>query len=268
MNNSRFTFRKIATITWIFRILLGLLILCALWLYFTDSGQVFLARLIGTEGAPSMMPFHDSKAEQAAAEKLEALGVLVVRDPPDRRVTTVNFCEKQAPPEAFEQLAKLSRVKAILLGSSGITDDQLRHLSQLQHLSSLTLHGTPITDAGLRHLTALKSLEALHLVDTKITDAGLESITKIPKLSILDLSGTRVTDQGIAELASLQHLTYLLLSRTSVTDTALKELKKFPALTRIVLYQTRISEETIGVLKRAKSQWTINYDGEKTIPRE
>ena len=88
--------------------------------------------------------------------------------------------------EQLAVLAKLERfgpgivmaqgnVKLLSLGSTEVSDAELRDIGRLVYLERLDLEGTRITDAGVAELAKLKRLRFLSLSMTNITNAGLAS---------------------------------------------------------------------------------------------
>ena len=67
-------------------------------------------------------------------------------------------------------------VKLLSLGSTEVTDVELRDVGQLEYLERLDLESTHITDAGLPSLSSLKRLRFLSLSMTNTSDAGLAAL--------------------------------------------------------------------------------------------
>lgn len=165
-----------------------------------------------------------------------------------------------------------SRVRIVLLASTGISDAALPHLAHLRieeldlyrthvtgqglvHLEGLplrrlTLTSTAIDDDSLRHLARLR-LDVLLASDTGITDAGVRWLRPLP-VRRLDLSRTKITDKGLAALASLERLEYLDLSFTGLVGTGLDDLERAPRLRELVLSGTRVPGELIERLQAAR----------------
>jgi len=76
-------------------------------------------------------------------------------------------------------------VVGVDLGSTEITDFDLRHLKEFSCLQVVYLSYTSITDTSLEKLKALKGLRALVLVCTRITDAGMEDLRQaLPRTAV------------------------------------------------------------------------------------
>jgi len=191
-------------------------------------------------------------AEQRAAEALRELGVLVIAEPPDRQVTSVNFRGRPFDETVAQLVADLFRLQSINLADSELADEQLQHLSELSELSSLVLAGTALSDEGLAHLRGLKHLESLLIPDTKITNGGLRHVAAIGSVAILDLSDTAVDDQGLKHLLPLGRLHHLLLVGNDITDAGIKTLEGMPDLRRLTLLgNTKVTQEALRALIRA-----------------
>jgi hypothetical protein len=124
------------------------------------------------------------------------------------------------------QLRGLTKLSALHLTGSDITDSGLSHLEGLTELSELHLGFTQATDSAIARVSGLAKLSDLNLRGTRITDAGLSHLTGLTKLSTLDLVGTRITDAGLAHLKSLSNLKTLEVRDTHITDAGARELQK------------------------------------------
>jgi len=102
--------------------------------------------------------------------------------------------------EGLKELAKLKRLKVLLLVKTNITDAGLREMAKLPELRSLTISGADITNVGLKELAKLPSLVKLGLPATQITDEGLKELAKLKDLYDVNLKGTKVTEAGVAQL--------------------------------------------------------------------
>ena len=61
----------------------------------------------------------------------------------------------------------------------------MENLSALSKLQALTLRGTQVSDAGLEHLKTLTNLGTLDLVGTRVTPRGADALQKaLPKCKI------------------------------------------------------------------------------------
>ncbi len=229
-----------------------LIIVGILWMCFTDQGQRMLGNIANKGFREAVFGLGGTQAEAEAAAVLEKCGVIVIKEQPDQRATSLNFGNFLNPDdETLKQFTKLRHLLSVNLARVKINDEQLAYLSNLKNMSSLVLNATPVTDAGMVHLAGLPSLNALHLSNAKITDKGLEQIARISSLRILDISNTNISDQGMKYLANLENLDWLLIRGTKITDAGLSELNSLTDLKRLNLTKDmKISPEAILLLKR------------------
>jgi hypothetical protein len=208
---------------------------------------------------------HDKAAERAATEKLRKLKILVITEPPDKRVMSVNFCGIKVDDDMLALLDDFPDLLSLNMADCNITGDQLRHVAGLTELASLVLANTQIDDDGLAHFAQLKKLESLHLRDTKISDTGLDHVASLGALKVLDLQKTKVTDAGMKKLRALKGLKWLLISDTAVTDAGLEHLAAIKSLGRLTAVGTKITQAGVTKLKRAIP--ALHVDTELNLPR-
>jgi hypothetical protein len=285
-------------------VLLVLVIGAILWIALTEKGTLLLDNFQKV-GVRAFFQTDNPDREREASNQLKDQGYIVAPSPPVIPVTTVNFCEKPATPEALEQLAYCTNLKALLLNGTGVHDDQLQCLSNLSQLTSLVLNSNPITDAGLKHLVqydaltlaALLSIAALVLLalglsmkkygwKTWVAMAALFAglvlyvvcwtpsfLMSGPKsVSDLHLAGTDVGDAGLKSLAKLSKLSILNLSKSKVTDEGMETLQSLPELANLLLDETAVTDAGLKAianfpaLKRLSLyQSKVTPDGVKTL---
>ena len=102
--------------------------------------------------------------------------------------------------KGINEVAKLKRLRRLLLVKTGITNAGLRDLATLPELLSVTISGSDITDAGLKELAKLRQLEELGLPATPVTDQGLKELAKLKNLYSINLKGTKVAKVGVTAL--------------------------------------------------------------------
>jgi len=217
-----------------------------LWMRFTPQGRNLAARLLPTGATEAQV-----EAEQQSAEALRQAGLLVISEPPEKRVTSVNFRSQAIDDHLFARLQDLFRLQSLDLGDSNAADRHMDIVGRLTTLGCLVLNGTDVTDAGLAQLTGLSELEALHVKNVNVTNHGLVDVAQMTNLAILDLSNNSVTDAGLAHLAPLGRLQWLLLENTEVTDAGLEHLAKIPSLRRVTLLETQVTGAGVQRLKAA-----------------
>jgi len=78
------------------------------------------------------------------------------------------------------------------------TDEVLREqLSELTHLESLMIMSSRITDEGLRHLQRSPNLKGLDLFGERITGSCLRYLHKSAQLKVMSASSSKFTDTGL-----------------------------------------------------------------------
>jgi len=112
----------------------------------------------------------------------------------------VFFSKLNINDQGLKELAKLKRLRRLLLVKTDITDAGLREMAKLPELVSLTISGSDITSAGLKEVANLPNLVKLGLMASEITDEGLQELAKLKNLFDLNLGGTKVTKAGVAAL--------------------------------------------------------------------
>jgi hypothetical protein len=112
----------------------------------------------------------------------------------------VFFSKLSINDEGLKELAKLKRLRSLLLVKTDITDAGLRELAKLPELLSLTISGSDITSVGLKELANVPNLQTLGLMASQVTDEGLQELAKLKNLDELNLGGTKVTKAGVAAL--------------------------------------------------------------------
>jgi hypothetical protein len=101
----------------------------------------------------------------------------------------------------IRRLGRLSNLEIwVLKETRRITGASLIVARRMTKLRALGLDGSSITDDGIQALGPHPSLEYLSLEMTLITDQSLEYIKRMPKLKHLDVMNTRVTEEGVDAL--------------------------------------------------------------------
>ncbi len=205
-------------------------------------------------------------AEKNFAAQLQALGAIVILDSQQKHVATVNLSLIQGEDandqfaEALDMLPSFTRLGALDLSRTSITNSQTSVLGELTNLKSLTLNGTIVSDATLQHLSPLGQLEALNLVGTKVTNDGLTALTPLRRLKLLDLSGTEVVG-GLEALGPLRELEWLLLRNISLDPEALAPLISplcIPKLRKLSLDNTNLTDHDVQRLRDARPQLGVH----------
>jgi uncharacterized membrane protein/mono/diheme cytochrome c family protein len=147
------------------------------------------------------------KADEAAIQKLKALGAVVIPVAQNSHYLSANF------------------ITAVF------TDKDLHFLAQIKdQLIWLKLGNTKITDSALTFVSKLTNLTRLYAENTGISDKGIAQLKTLAQLKYLNITGTKITAGGIMQLKDLKSLQQLFLYKTGVTGNDYAGLKKiFPA---------------------------------------
>jgi mono/diheme cytochrome c family protein len=148
------------------------------------------------------------KAEEAAIQKLKALGVVVIPVAQNSNYLSANF------------------ITAIF------TDKDLQLLEPLkEQLIWLKLGNTKISDSGLNVISKLSNLSKLYLDNTSITDKGIAILKELLKLQYLNITNTKISAEGLMGLKNLKSLQQLFTYKTAISAADYANLKKiFPAV--------------------------------------
>jgi hypothetical protein len=86
--------------------------------------------------------------------------------------------------EGLAHLAKVSGLRALMLGRAQVSDEGLRHLRRAKNLRELWIGSDRITDDGLAAIGSLSELR-LFAVEANVTDEGMRRLTSLTKLETL-----------------------------------------------------------------------------------
>jgi hypothetical protein len=142
-----------------------------------------------------------------------------------REVVQIDLSGTQPVDEEIARLAAFPQLRVLLLNSTLLGDESLRHLAPLRQLEVLDLSSTRVTGAGLRRLAAIPRLTELHLIETKVDDEGLHWLAGMKNLEELSLSGSRVGDRGLEFLAANPKLRVLRIGRAAATEEGVKRFR-------------------------------------------
>ena len=173
-------------------------------------------------------------------------------------------------------------VKLLSLGSTEVTDRELRDVGRLAYLERLDLESTRITDAGLPCLSPLKRLRFLSLSMTNTTDAGLAALRglhgsrrpaagrhadyrygsgtprRIDEPAVVGPGADEGGGRGAFRLGRLTNLRRLYIRQTLVTDAGLDHLRPFSGLQFLALNHTRVTDDglaKLGFLQQLETLW-------------
>src|SRR5437879_1937348 len=161
---------------------------------------------------------------------VESQGGRVTRDA-SSRVTAVNLRASWVTDSDLGMLERLPNLRKLDLSYTHITDLGLERLKPLAGITDLNLcYAEHVTDEGLAHLKGWKKLERLNVRGVKITDTGLEHVASLSSLEWLDAGFARITSNGLDFLSALPKLKGLAIGGNKISDSGLRVLKQLPAL--------------------------------------
>jgi beta-lactamase regulating signal transducer with metallopeptidase domain/Leucine-rich repeat (LRR) protein len=179
-------------------------------------------------------------------------------------------------------IARLTGLKCLHLGMSGVTDAGMKYIRNLKSLEYLHLPdrvtdrslayvaelpllkglyigaigGSQVTNAGLRHLSKLTSLEELYLKGERMGDAGLAYLRDLPRLEYLCLYGSHFTDKGMVHLKNIPNLKILSFHQNlcRITDAGLVHISDMPKLEILCLHaMSDITDNGLANLTKLRS---------------
>ncbi|MBX9691186.1 MAG: protein kinase [Cyanobacteria bacterium] len=132
--------------------------------------------------------------------------------------------------DSFSVLCRLSQLSSLNLNNTKIegkdlNDENMRALSSLTHLKALLVGSSAISDQGVSHIASLPELSTLGLHQTEIGDDSLRTLAQVTTLESLDISGAKkITDRGLTALRN-SPLSILLMRSRKVGIDELKAIK-------------------------------------------
>jgi WD40 repeat protein len=230
------------------------------------------------------------EAERDAFRALATFGPAVKLDVdrPEKNVVAMEFTQnaRKLTDEDVRRLQSFSRLRAVDLRSTAITDSGLKQLESLSDLVELTvdwtkvspaaitrlakdragfqllsLSGVPFKDNDLAELKNLTELRFLGLRGSMVTDSGLARLKSFPRLRVLSLMSTAVGDAGLAHLERFTELEDLDLDRTMITDAGLPHLKYLVKLRRLQMAHTAVTDAGLEPLLGLVGLQELNLKG-------
>jgi internalin A len=134
-----------------------------------------------------------------------------------------------------------------------VTDKGVSNLAKLTKLRDVVLGKCNITNKGLVFVQKLPSLEILWISQTKVSP-GIGKIlrdTRSTKLRNVSLSGTKINDDDLNELKHIQTITHLDLENTAVTDKGVIQLVQLRKLVGLPLAGTKVTARARAVLEKS-----------------
>jgi Leucine-rich repeat (LRR) protein len=193
-----------------------------------------------------------------------------------KNLERLNLHGTKVTSKVFDHLAKITSLKSLDIGFTGIDDDGFESLSSLLKLERLVIGGDRLSGSCLASLKLLPNLidldvSGIQWVDSglwglPLTPANLRQIGALTKLKSLNLNGATISDRGtdrpgspdavrkelkgLEALSGLVNLERLDLSRTPVDADSLAPLKALPKLRELRLgLAPKVNDAAVASLK-------------------
>ena len=174
-------------------------------------------------------------------------------------------CNGPAFDDAAFARRDVSRVEALCLYDTSVTDAGIELLRSARQLRELHIASALITDEAMEIVCNLPALDELSICDApQITDLALAKLGSVSELYSLNLSGTRLTDKGLSSLSSLTKLEVIVLNDTEVTDVGTRVLESWPLLRTVSLARTRVIGSRLAGLPN-NDHFQLYLDGSPII---
>ncbi|MBU6452633.1 MAG: hypothetical protein KGS72_12680 [Cyanobacteria bacterium REEB67] len=160
-------------------------------------------------------------------------GAIFARDLPE--VQEISAFAAMIEGTCFADFARLKNLRVLALNCNPIKDENLKYLSAVSRLDALNLSSTGISDNGVRNLIGCSKLTFLDIgANAKITDRSVDNLIKLKSLNGLVLGGTSISYNGLMRLKGMA-LEYVMLPGRVYTIDQFKNLRKaFPKVVFVV----------------------------------
>jgi mono/diheme cytochrome c family protein len=159
------------------------------------------------------------KADEAAIDRLRALGVVVqpvardvsylsanfvnvlnhelsdaITELPkiEKQLISLNIDNQQLDQASWIAVGMLSSLRKLHAGNTSLDDAQIRHLQSLKNLVTINVVGTAITLSGLKQLEGLENLRNIYLYQTGVSTSDFSSLQKLFPRAAIDTGNYQV----------------------------------------------------------------------------
>lgn len=141
-------------------------------------------------------------------------------------------------------------VDQIQIYNDQANDDTLALIAKLPRIRSLIVRSNAFTDKGLASLAGASELETLELTSANVTASGYANLKGLRKLmSISFRKNPTVEDSWLTEIAKLTQVHYLYLTCPQFTDAGLVHLQTASGLRELDLRGSGVTKEGVELLK-------------------
>ncbi len=177
------------------------------------------------------------------------------------------FAQAHVTDEDARVFRGLSRLRAVSLARTQVTDGAFGHLAGCRELQELDLRSTRVTDAGVKQLPAPAAFRILMFDGCNVSDDGLSGVRVLKHLQTLYLPRTRVSDVTLKRLEGLDELKDVDLGHTGITDRGLQSLTTCPNLYRLNINDTSVSDQGMEAVKRMSNLAILDLSGTRVTDK-
>lgn len=166
----------------------------------------------------------------------------------DEAPTSLRLRRRQGRPVTDATLRKIDarRLKSLYVSSPQVTDTGVRVIGGFDRLTTLVLDSTAVTNDGLKHLATLKNLRSLTIRRSQfISGAGLQHIGRLTELRRLEYDG-RLTGKSLVHLKDVKNLSHLEFSAAKLDANAIKRLATFPNLSTVSIQGGAVDKKSMA----------------------
>ncbi len=157
----------------------------------------------------------------------------------------IRLNDKTTKDEDLAILAKLPRLRFLLVDSDRITDEGIASLKECTSLQEVALYGKRVSGRGVAIVASLPNLKGLHC-DTKLaTDGELDCLRDKPNLEDLSLRGHTVRDAGLEVICTCKNLKRLTITRGEFSGNAMRSLEQLKKLKQLNLVEALLPNESV-----------------------
>ncbi|MDO4574327.1 MAG: hypothetical protein Q4D98_03835 [Planctomycetia bacterium] len=206
------------------------------------------------------VPEADRESDAQIAQKIEEMGLLVVKDSSTKLANVIHVTKGKASEELFKWITQLKYVNAINAEEAGVTDELCKYLETQTMVRSLSMGRNPLTSEALKSLSKMELITGMYLRECQITGENLELLANLKELKILDLSGSKFTNEDMKKIAGCKTIHWLLLNDVGIDDEGLMYLAEMPELRHLtILRGNNITPEGAKKIRSmAKNDLTVD----------
>jgi peroxiredoxin/Leucine-rich repeat (LRR) protein len=265
----------------------------------SDAGMVHIQQIKSLE----QLKMYNVDLTDKGLACLAQLSQLKILQIPTTRMPRFDDDKYWYSDDGLAQLAKLSLLEELHVGSRHITDTGMTHLAKLKDLKVLNIANAPLlTNDGLAKLKSLKNLERLSLRTEKVTISGLSHLNALSNLVRLDIEGVQRDDSNLdisglsklenlkfkpnilmkkkgidmvsvlrdddlkclKELKDLRNFTIRSADNSAITDAGIAHLRDLPNLSELVIGGAGVMDKSLSYLANIKTLTYLDIAGNFT----